>query len=1418
MEAVFKEKSYPANYPADALAIIEAMSFSKGKSVHIMGSMAMRSQQYAGDYDLFEEVQTKGSEHQALRDLADRFKDIVKTLLGAKNVYVGDIKSGAIAEWEILNTNAGIVNGKIANYNAVESNHRIDELEKAKIISGGEAKYARSLIKESMTPEDLIEAKKELKFHIVRWSPQEVIHGSKVLRDKKRYTLEEAFNSRSLTKLDVIGFIENNRFTDFSMIYEFFNKGKALNDFPLNVAQALNEDVIYYKAHGNHFKVLKRMLAIAKLNKDSDAVNKLIPVLNSDLGRLYLIVSDVGTLIELLENERKVPMPLVRFQLDQMKARMGNIYNLPDFLSEEHDLIGDINAILKMTNKSQLLSRLHQIKTKMEGILNTNAKAKGGRRGGATRQERALASEMRAKYFLELGRDATGRVNRPEIYKYLSAIIHDADPRPIAGDPATQSLSVITDDPGFKQRTPDQKNRIRELAKYILREEKLTGFPINRAEWRGAEPANPDMLPVNLKPLGFQNTTGMFGYDFEEEPVGVWDYYLRTGLATADDKALLPKDATGATKPFPNFQTGSPADYRAYFGADYDRLQFPPPPRPPQPPPPIDVIGQQFAGQFPPLAPSVSPTDPALAQQQAENAQLEQRLSQLKAQAEAIFDPAQLATSPNYLLLTEELRKKKAEIGERMGDFPQIQAEAQAEAQDQFFRSDEFDSYVRGLTDTALGQAQGELQAERRAYEASEAGRAEAQARADAEQARLAQEAQARAEAEASAREQSRVEGEERARQAEVSRAEIARLEAEAQSKKTMVQDEAKVFEDIKNAFADKANMAKIPASERDAVKQLLKAVEKGKVANENLALYSGQLAEKKAMEEELKKNPSKKRRGEIKFAMDLMPDDLEKIIADSTRQKAQSIAAIDQLAEIHKKHLRPADVELTRVSHGQSKPGEEVENLSTNPFYTPEETASTIAQIKEPDGKGIIIEIGEVKDMNENIADGVKYAIRMADAAKKAFDDKKLSQADFEKEYDILPKKAVEQTAIIIFSTVLGNPSYPLIARHNPLFGGILQSGAEGMMDEPLKNPNQEKKRLLIRGMIKERFDKEKFFQNLFGSFASVPDNILLTITLMSQEIADVLSPPIKGSIRLTKDFLKQVEMVFGIMLNAGPAQDQAYFLKPTSPKLLTWLQNTRAILAGYTPLERNLCFTSVAMKVSQGEQFGFKFPPEWFKGQIVFPEGLSGSGRHRRGGKLPRSGVLSEDRATRQKELRAMTREELNSMRDVSLADKQLFYAIHTEIPIGDVPFHKKARDAIQAMRDTIARETAIPQIPYGEASPALGQRGMVLKPPNTQYKYFRWVYPMLRPEYVAQQRAKGVSDLAIRYNTREKEYITDWLDTPTPPSYFGKPGMIGNHTVIGVEDWGVEKRPNPTPKREAAGRVRGGKSFARMMAELK
>jgi hypothetical protein len=1234
MEAVFKEKSYPANYPADALAIIDAMSFSKGKSVTILGSMAMRSQQYAGDYDLFEEVKTKGSEHQALRDLADGFKNIVKGLLATKNIFVGDIKAGSIAEWEILNTNAGIINGKVEHYNATESRHRIDELEKAKIISSGEAKYAHTLIKDSMTAEDLIEAKKELKFHIVRWSPQEVLQGSKVLRDKKRYTLEEAFSSHSMTKLDVIGFIENSRFTDFSIIYEFFNKGKALNDFPLNVAQSLNEDIVYYKAHGNHFKVLKRMLALAKLNKDSTAVNELIPILNSDLGRLYLISSDVGTLIELFENERKVPMDLVRFQLDQMKARMGNIYNLPDFLSEEHDLIGDINAVLKMSNKAQLLSRLHQIKAKMEGILNTNAKAKGGRRvkGGATRAERALASEMRAKYFLEISRTPSGAIIRPEVFKLLSAIIHDQDPRPIAGDPLTNtnpSLSVITDEPAPKTpRTPAMKQRVRELANFIMREEKLPGFPINRAEWQGVEPATPDMLPANLYSLKFPSF-------IEDESVGVWENFIKTGLASADDMALLPKDPAGAPLPFPSYQGATPADFRSYFGADYDRFGTTNTPFvPPQPP-------QSFPEQLGNLAP-LPPADPTTANAIEAVRATTAGLSQQEREALAQMDETNA-----YALL---LREQMGESSQRLSRVEQLPLREEANQR-------EIEELRREIErETPIVEAQ-EREAERRAYEASEAGRAEAQTRAEAEaraQAEAEEARRAEAQARAQAVEEARLEAlKPRGTVTAEDQAEIERLMAEAE-KVAEANPALKMTESIIEGAFTKEAMAKLPEDVREKAKVALKEFQKAQGGIRTLAQDAKFKADKSRLEAELKtfpkgldkvKKPNEKQKeqlkrlGEIQDELDLIPEDnkaRKKELADAEKYRDRYETAVLELKAIFKEHfaLKPkpkviSEEEIKAILEGKPARTLGVEGLSDSPEYDDKETRETVEQIKLPNGAGVVTEIAEVTSVNAFIDSGIHNTIRSTVILNKQLAEGRITREAYDREIGIMPDKLVEDTQKVELSSLLSALAQSVILRHSEIFKDCVLDGVDGRISDASKvgDPNYKQFSILRKG-LKIAFDKLNFFPNFIESLRPVSDKNLLTMNLMAVEISDVVNKSMIKSITDNKVFLKQVEQIATIMLGDAPHMDSHFWQQPDSPKIKRWLPNVRGLLAGYTPFERNLVFTAVALRLNEGKQLELTFPPQWMAGNIVFPEGLGtkgykGEGRVRgrrlRGGNLP-------------------------------------------------------------------------------------------------------------------------------------------------------------------------------------------------------
>ncbi len=372
MSALVATKDYPENYPADALAILDAMSFSDGKNVKILGSMAIRSQQYAGDYDAYEVVKRDGDLRAVLNGLAADFKNILKRLRGMSNVFIGDIKAGSVEEWRVFPRETGVKDGKVVGYNAVAARKKVDELRSAKVISEKEAKEAVAMLKPSLTPGTLLAVMKELRFHIVRWTVAEALAGEKTLADGRTYTLQEAFNSPAISKLDVIGLIENNRYTDFSIIYEFHNRGKVLNPDFRPIEQSLREDILAYQNDGNAFKVLKRKYALAKFKNQKAKIKKLTVILNSDLGRLYSLSSDVATLIQLLDEEKAVPLDKLRYELDQFKGRMANIYSLKDFLKAEYGIIGDLNAAMKMTNRAQLKNRLEQIEETMRKILNKN--------------------------------------------------------------------------------------------------------------------------------------------------------------------------------------------------------------------------------------------------------------------------------------------------------------------------------------------------------------------------------------------------------------------------------------------------------------------------------------------------------------------------------------------------------------------------------------------------------------------------------------------------------------------------------------------------------------------------------------------------------------------------------------------------------------------------------------------------------------------------------------------------------------------------------------------------------------------------------------------------------------------------------------------------------------------------------------
>jgi hypothetical protein len=60
----------------------------------------------------------------------------------------------------------------------------------------------------------------------------------------------------------------------------------------------------------------KRIFSILKRSK-GELADKLNTLFNSDLGRLYSLISDIGTILFLLDNEAIIPIKKIQYEKNQ---------------------------------------------------------------------------------------------------------------------------------------------------------------------------------------------------------------------------------------------------------------------------------------------------------------------------------------------------------------------------------------------------------------------------------------------------------------------------------------------------------------------------------------------------------------------------------------------------------------------------------------------------------------------------------------------------------------------------------------------------------------------------------------------------------------------------------------------------------------------------------------------------------------------------------------------------------------------------------------------------------------------------------------------------------------------------------------------------------------------------------------------
>ena len=385
---ILVKKKYPDGYPDDVVDTLNHMSFTKGKDIKLMGSMPLRSQTYAGDYDAMEIVEVGGDRKHAVKEIVKRFQDAVRAVLSRPRTFIADIKCGSIDEWDIITE----------PYDAKKSAENLQKLYKDKVVTTEQYLKERRLLRPAseLTRLEMLYVRHEIRHNIIRWNAREILNGSKTLVDGRHYTLEEAVQSRTMTKMDVVSWVQNNRFTDFSCIYIFKNNGNIVNvGLEQNVVQAMRDNMYTLKSTGNYFKMAKRMFAIAKYQNKAKTIERLSPLFTGDLGRLYHVYGDIGTLESLFEMKEGVPYSEIKLEVDQFKGRLSNIV-LNGYLKTEDKILEDIE---KADSHRSMQTALAKLKDRLYVILQNNSKRylmkKGIMRPHSAKTRRANAKVLR---------------------------------------------------------------------------------------------------------------------------------------------------------------------------------------------------------------------------------------------------------------------------------------------------------------------------------------------------------------------------------------------------------------------------------------------------------------------------------------------------------------------------------------------------------------------------------------------------------------------------------------------------------------------------------------------------------------------------------------------------------------------------------------------------------------------------------------------------------------------------------------------------------------------------------------------------------------------------------------------------------------------------------------------------------------
>ncbi len=364
----------PDSVPFEIAKGINIITKQNADKIIPVGSWIYKSQLYPGDVDLIEIETDSGSRKKVVDNAVKTIQNIVKHILDTRRYYLTDVKSGIDEAFQIfigkeIFDNDG--NWSVIHYSRKRISIDLYRLYKNGIIPEDEYRSLRRLVvpNNEVTRESYEKLSEALRERwVLRWSWKEIKKGYKTFYNNRKIKLSDTVQQKGImTKIDIVTLV-NGVFVEFSNVMSFRRKlpdGRIenLNYYldPNELDRDLRYEVQKYAFKTpKPFKLAKRMWNLARVRKDFKVLEALTPLLQSELGRLNQINSEVDTVMLLIEKIENPPMTSIIKEINRWAYRLQNI---SDF---------DTKHIVKMINEATYLtkSRIHNELDKIHSKLN----------------------------------------------------------------------------------------------------------------------------------------------------------------------------------------------------------------------------------------------------------------------------------------------------------------------------------------------------------------------------------------------------------------------------------------------------------------------------------------------------------------------------------------------------------------------------------------------------------------------------------------------------------------------------------------------------------------------------------------------------------------------------------------------------------------------------------------------------------------------------------------------------------------------------------------------------------------------------------------------------------------------------------------------------------------------------------------